>query len=314
MNERTRTSHIQTKIHTLRGEYFRHTQNQKRLPPNFNLTTHNSPTLPADLFSDAAYSKEKPRPPRDTREALFIPKRVERPQHDLTATSTWRGDALSLTIPTIAERHQVPPLTLLCLQTLVSFDPDFSAIVPFMPPHLRRDLLHWAAVHRPLTNSQLRALCGSDGHVAGELIIIGPNAAVREDQFRDPDAESRLAEWESDDSLPPPPMQTFILISARLAFSVMSTLPATLTHLALLNILNPLSLHRLPMICPLVECLDLSHNAWLVAEKEARETLGKVQWSRWHQLRILGLRGCHVPADMLVEVNKGRWEDVGIIT
>jgi hypothetical protein len=102
-------------------------------------------------------------------------------------------------------------------------------------------------------------------------------------------------------------------MSAHLTLSIICTLPATLTHLALVNILNPVSLHRLPMICPLVECLDLSYNAWLVAEKEAQDRLGKLQWSRWHQLRTLGLRGCHVPADLTVEVNKGRWDDVQVV-
>jgi hypothetical protein len=209
----------------------------------------------------------------------------------------------------------VPSLALLCLQTLItsSSDADFSeTVVPFIPLHLRHVLLRWAAVHRPLTNHQLRALCGSDGHVAGELIIIGPNTAVGEDQFRPPDAEGRLAEWESDDWVAPP-MHTFILVSAHLAPSIMFTLPATLTHLALINILNPVSLHRLPMTCPLLECLDLSHNMWLVAEKDAEERLGNVQWSRWHRLRTLGMRGCHVPAESMVEINKGRWDDVQVV-
>jgi hypothetical protein len=93
----------------------------------------------------------------------------------------------------------------------------------------------------------------------------------------------------------------------------MFTLPPTLTHLALINILNPVSLHRLPMTCPLLECLDLSHNMWLVAEKDAEERLGNVQWSRWHRLRTLGMRGCHVPAESMVEINKGRWDDVQVV-
>ncbi|KAJ7685298.1 hypothetical protein DFH06DRAFT_1357343 [Mycena polygramma] len=312
MDRTPRTTRIQNHIHTLRGEYFRHTQNQKRLPPNLKTRTYNSPTLPADLFSDSAYSKEKPRPPRDTREALFVSKRIEPQNHDLATTSTGRAEALSLILPIVAECHKVPPLTLLCLQTL-TLDADFLNIIPFIPAHLRLDLLRWTAVHRPLTNHQLRALCGSDGHVAGELIIIGPNATVHEQQFRRPDAEHRAAEWESDESFALPPMHTLIIVCAHLGFSVMSTLPATLTHLALVNVPNALPLHRLPMTCPLLQCLDLSHNIWLATEKEARESLDKVQWSRWHQLRILGLKGCHIPADVLGKVNKGRWDDVRVV-
>ncbi|KAJ7271886.1 hypothetical protein B0H12DRAFT_668150 [Mycena haematopus] len=316
--DRTRASHIHTKIQTLRGEYFRHIQNQGILPRNFKTAQlgHNSPTLPADLYTDSAYSNEKPRPtpPRDTREALFVPKRVERPQPDLTSTATWRAEALSLIVPAIAECHKVPPLTLLCLQILVapSFDADFAETMQFIPPHLRLVLLRWAAVHRPLTNHKLRALC-SDGPVAGELIVVGPDASVHEDQFKGPDAECRSAEWDSDDWPPPIAMHTFILLSVHLTSSIVFNLPATLTHLALVHILNPVSLHRLPTTCPLLECLDLSYNAWLVAEKDAQERLGKLQWSRWHHLRTLGLRGCHVPSDLMVLVNRGRWDDVQVV-
>ncbi|KAJ7449916.1 hypothetical protein FB451DRAFT_1052888, partial [Mycena latifolia] len=300
-----------------RGEYFRHTQNQKHLPPNLKTRTsltHNSgPTLPADLLSESAYITEKPRPPRDTREALFVSGRPDPPQHEIPIPN--RTDILSVVLPSITECQAVPPLTLLCLQILItsSFDADFSeTILPFIPTHLRHDLLRWTAIHYPLDDHQIQALCGPEGHVAGELIIIGPNASVREDQFRCPE-HSRSAEWDSDDWIPPPPMHTFILVSAHLRFSTLCILPATLTHLALVNIPTPVPLHRLPTTCPLIECLDLSYNTWLIAEKEARERFGTVKWSRWHQFRALGVRGCHVSADMIAEVNKGRWDDVRVV-
>ncbi|KAJ7109484.1 hypothetical protein C8R44DRAFT_635084 [Mycena epipterygia] len=227
-------------------------------------------------------------------------------------TATQRAEVLSVVLPSVAEFRKVPPLTLVCLQILVkTFDADFSDIIPFIPPHLRHDLLRWTAIHDPLSNDHLRALCGLDGHVAGELIIMPP-ASIREDQFRYPEP-SRSAEWESDDWLPPPPMHTFILVSSHLSFSTLCNLPVTLTHLALVNLPTPVSLHRLPTTCPLVECLDLSYNSWLVVEKEARERLGKVQWSRWHQLQTLGVRECYIPADMIIEVNKGRWDDVTVV-
>ncbi|KAF7363528.1 Release factor H-coupled R [Mycena sanguinolenta] len=202
------TSHIHTKIRTLRGEHFRHIQNQRHVPRNFKTATHNSPTLP-DLYTDAVYSNsEKPRPAprRDTREALFVAKRVERPKVDLTVTPAWRAEALSLIVPTVAECHKVPPLTLLCLQTLMSsLGGDLTEVVQFIPPHLRLALMRWAAVHRPLSNHQLRVLC-PDGPVDGELIIVGPEATVHEDQFRGPDGEEcQSAEWETDDWPNPPP-------------------------------------------------------------------------------------------------------------
>ncbi|KAJ6623545.1 hypothetical protein B0H10DRAFT_2010369 [Mycena sp. CBHHK59/15] len=213
-------------------------------------------------------------------------------------------------------QSEVPPLTLICLRILLtSFsDAEFSEnIVPFIPSHLRHDLLRWTTVHSPLNSSQLDALCGPDRHTDGELIIIGPNATVREDQFRHLEPEERTSEWESDDWLPPPPLHTFILVSAHLGFPTLCNLPATISRLALINLPTPVSLHRLPTTCPLIEVLDLSFNSWLVTEKEAQERLGKVQWSRWHQLRTLGFRECRVTAQMVAEVNKGRWDDVIII-
>ncbi|KAJ7741518.1 hypothetical protein DFH07DRAFT_52812 [Mycena maculata] len=309
------SSKIVDTIHTLRGEYFRHTQNQKRLPPNLRsrTVTHNTSTLPADLLGNSAYSKDsQPIHPRDTRQALFVPKRVDRPQHDLTSTASWRADAVSVILPAVVEDSKVPLLTLFCLRILITFsDADFwENILPFIPPHLRHDLLRWTAIHRPLTNPQLAALCGSNGHISGELIIVGPTASVREDQFEPLEARHPV-EWDSDDSLPPP-MHTFILVSAHLALSALRSLPATLTRLALVNV-TAVSLHRLPTTCPLLEHLDLSYNTWLVAEKETRERLGKVQWSRWRHLRELGVRECHIPEDIMAAVNKGRWDDIKVV-
>ncbi|KAK7020527.1 hypothetical protein R3P38DRAFT_2970004 [Favolaschia claudopus] len=320
--DRTRTSQIHGKIHNLRGEHFRHLQNQNNLPRTWHTVTHNSPTLPADLLADSAYSNKPRTSPRDTREALFVAKPIRAaqpsPPIDLRNSPAWRAEALSLIIPAIAQCHAVPPLTLLCLEVMSSsWDVDLPEIVQFIPSHLRLALLRWAAVHRPLTSQQLHVL-SSDGHVAGELIVVGPKAVVREDYFSGNDAEAgrrpAAAEWESDDNWSSSqPMHTCVFLSTPLSLSILSTLPATLTTLALINIPNPVSLHRLPMTCPLVESLDLSYNGWLAAEKDAQERLGKLQWSRWHQLRTLGLRKCNVPKNVMIEVNKGRWDDVQVV-
>ncbi|KAJ7430735.1 hypothetical protein B0H11DRAFT_2263068 [Mycena galericulata] len=313
------SSKIVETIHTLRGEHYRRMQNQKRLPLNLKTSKltqlQGGSTLPADLLSDSVYSKERPPiPTLDTRQALFVPKRVDRPRHDLTSTSTGRAELLSFILPTVAEYPKVPPLTLLCLQIIrSSSDADFfETILPFIPPHLRNDLLRWTAIHSPLTAQQLRSLCGSEGHVAGELIIMGPNGSLRDDHFESPET-SRSVEWESDERLATVPMQTCILVSVQLTLYSLRTLPPTLTRLALIDVLAPVSLQRLPTTCPLLEHLDLSYNTWLVTEKDSRERLDKVQWSRWHHLRELGARGCHIPADIVDDMNKNRWDDVKVV-
>ncbi|KAJ7632725.1 hypothetical protein FB45DRAFT_791908 [Roridomyces roridus] len=299
----TRGARIVDKIHTLRGEYFRHTTRNERR--TFQAKTYNSPTLPKNLLADS----ESPEPPPSLspREALFVSKRPNRPKPDPPPEPQTPAELLSLILPS-ANEPNVPRLSLVCLQILIKSYSLSDDVLSFIPTHLRLDLLRWAATHHPLTNSELDALCGRHGHVAGELIIVGPNASVREDQF-EPLQPSE--EWEEEED-PAPLIHTFILASSHLSPSI--HLPATLTRLGLVNILTPVNvLNRLPTTCPLLEHLDLSFNVWLVAEKEARERLGKIPWSRWHHLQQLGVRKCYFAPDMIEQVNRGRWDDVTIV-
>lgn len=300
------SSKIVDTIHTLRGEYYRHIRNEKRLPATVEIKTYNRATLPANLLADSPYceSSHPPRP-HNPREALFVAKRVDRPNPTSSSRST--AELLSFCLPGSSLEPKVPPLSLLCLQLLIKTYSLSDDVLPFIPTHLRRDLLRWATIHHPLTNPQLDALCSPDGHVAGELMIVGPNASVRDDLF---ESLQPSEEWEEDDRAAPL-IHTFILASAHLSPSI--NLPASLTRLGLVNILTPVSLHRLPTACPLLEHLDLSYNVWLVAEKEARERLGKVTWSRWHHLQELGVKECYFDPDMIAEVNRGRWDDVQVV-
>jgi hypothetical protein len=84
--------------------------------------------------------------------------------------------------------------------------------------------------------------------------------------------------------------------------------------MVLINIHNPIPIHRFPKICPLLEFLDLSYNNWLGQPEEGISTLDRVEWTRWIHLKVLGLRDCHVPEDILKKVNRGRWDDVAMVT
>ena len=159
-----------------------------------------------------------------------------------------------------------------------------------------------------------------EGHADGELLIVGPQATLRDDFFiRDsrnkPDNSTSQdsSDWDSEKSTPPP-LSTFVLMSTPMATSIVLSLPPTITHMALLNLPAPIALHRLPGVCPLLEVLDLSYNTWLTStSRDAPKILERVEWGRWKCLRVLGLRECFVSDEMLQKLNKGRWDDVELL-
>jgi hypothetical protein len=238
----------------------------------------------------------------------------------------WRAKALSLifshihpSLP-IASHHAVPPLTQLCLQRILSLSSGIQFIedvIPFLPSHLRRDLIHYTAIHSPLSGNILFALYEPEGHADGEVVVVGPDATLRDDYFlrvapstvlkRDVD---EVWDWDSEKSVPEP-LCRFILINSRLAVSTLLTLPPTITHLALIDLPTVIPLHRLPGTCPMLVFLDLSYNAWL--NDKFKDAFERVEWNRWNCLRVLGLRECHISNEMRVKVNKGRWDDVEIV-
>ncbi|KAH9935025.1 uncharacterized protein B0H18DRAFT_496170 [Fomitopsis serialis] len=257
----------------------------------------------------------------------------------------WRSNALSLIyshLPpsTSSDAVSVPRLTLLCLQYLVALYPGQDAseafaedVVPYLPVHLRRHLIRWAAIHDPLPTTQLFALADSGRHVDGELIVVGPRASLPRDVFKAKrptsqhapivevpiareDATDALESWDSPsfDERTPQPMQNLILVSIALPVNTLLTFPPTLTRLALLALPAPAPIHRLPRICPLIEVLDLSFNNWLAQPHAgSKSVLERVEWDRWSHLKVLGLKETGVGEEIVRRVNKGRWVDVDIV-
>jgi len=115
--------------------------------------------------------------------------------------------------------------------------------------------------------------------------------------------------WDMEDHTPEP----LTLISAHRPTLALLTLPPTLTKIALVNLPNPVSLHRLPSLCPLLIILDLSFNTWLELEAEAEKFLLRVDWTRWSHLRVLRLRKCPLSKATHEMLNRGRWDDVEVI-
>ena len=251
----------------------------------------------------------------------------ESQQQDHRETAVWRSQALSLAASHIngfIDPSQPPSLALICLKILLAKCTPAEIredIAPLVPVHLRRDFIRYSAIHFPLSNWKLDVLFYPDGHADGEILVVGPKVSLRDDYFlrgshelqfnpRHPRPEE---DWESD-CLSVKPLQSLLMVSTRLSASILLTLPPTLTYIALINIQNPVPLHRLPKICPLLELLDLSYNRWLGQPGEGISMLDRVEWRRWIHLRVLGLRDCHVPEDILQKVNRGRWDDVAIVT
>lgn len=269
--------------------------------------------------------------------------------HDLQA---WRMEALSVILPLLpfgseilqTTTASIPTFSQLCLRLLLSSYPvdDFvDYVIPYLPPHLRRDLIRRTALHSPLSNRLLYALCEPEGHADGELIIIGPQAYLRSDYFRkekltnpqqrhEDNAEPALGEhivWDEADDWDDQKdeksslisLQTIILLSTPLSTPTLLTFPPTITHLALISLPSAIPVHRLTDVCPLLVVLDLSYNKWLLPRttpgSAGTDTLGMVVWSRFGRLTLLGMRGVNLDrAELSKKVNHGRWMDIQIIS
>lgn len=294
-------------IHTLRGEHYRHSQNLRGSRTHVAATfSRNTPTLPVDLTGTEYPSAHPP--------ALTLPYTT------VEDTLAWRKQALSLLLPAPSP---IPSLSSLCTHILATLPTEeFTEIVEYLPQHLRRDLVRHTAVYSPLSGAKLFALCDATGHTDTELLVVGPHAVLRDDHFfratsttntcnGSEDQDEADDSWDCDQESDVEPLNTLILISSRLATSVLFSLPASITRLGLINLPEPFSLHRLPGKCPLLVVLDLSYNTWLGPGAET--ILERVPWSRWNHLHILGMRECHVSSRMLGELNKGRWDDVEVV-
>ena len=218
-------------------------------------------------------------------------------------------------------KGEFPTLVLLSLHVIrmKCSGSEFAEIMPYIPPHLRRGLLRHSAINYPLSQVELNAICGDEGHADGELVVVGPHAMLPSDHFRRmhssresmPEAEESawdsLATQGSESSV----LFSLTLLSTPLTFAL-SDLPPTITCLALINIPKPVSLQRLPSYCPLVSLLDLSYNSWL-NPTSGEKLIEDYPWTKLHYLKVLGLRGCHVTSTLLSQVNRGRWDDVNVI-
>lgn len=232
-------------------------------------------------------------------------------------------DALSLVpggLP--ADWTLVPSLTGLCMKVLLdtfSEPEDFEhALLPFLPLHLRCVLQRHTAIHAPLPTQKLHALLGEPGHLNGELIVVGPDVSLRRDAtaLKHPDQSpvDDSQEWDAEDPFVDSfELQTLALVSIDLSFRTLITFPRSLTRLALVDISTPPPISRLPSLCPSIVVLDLSFNSWLEDPDQSHVILGMVNWDKWGDLDVLGLRSCSVYQDALDRVNKNRWTDVQII-
>ena len=94
-------------------------------------------------------------------------------------------------------RTGVPSLVELCLESLLDYCRGryFAEIlVPYLPLHLRRTLLRWTAVHSPLPTSKLLSLSEPEGHINGELIVVGPQASLTTGLFSPDDQDEERNE------------------------------------------------------------------------------------------------------------------------
>jgi hypothetical protein len=185
-----------------------------------------------------------------------------------------------------------------------------------------------------LSQTELDALCEGTAHIDTELIVVGPHNTLRGSSFRkhdhatgahhddpselDPSDSSPNESWDAvptqdSESLA---LRSLAILSSPLSAATILAFPPTITHLVLIKIPHRIPLQRLPMICPLLVFLDLSYNAWLYAFQvvdRGTPMLEEVEWGKLRRLEVVGLRECPVTPKVLLELNRGRWEDVRVI-
>ena len=311
-----------------RGEQFRRDQNVRK-----NKARHYvhipTKTLPPYLLpsSDSEHRTSRASNGSAPNTAGPVPKswRTVQKEAQDKETPEWRAEALSLVLGGLpASRTPVPPLTELCMRVLLdtfSELEDFEqTLLPLLPLHLRYVLQRYTAIHAPLSTTRLYALLGESGHLNGELIVVGPDASlVRKDAIalKHPDRQipvSGSQDWEAEDPFVDSfELQTLALVFTILPFHTLLTFPRSLKRLALVDISTPLPIFLLPPLCPSIVVLDLSFNSWLRDPDRSRAVLGVVNWDKWGDLGVLGLRSCSVYQDTLDRVNQNRWVDVQIV-
>ena len=98
----------------------------------------------------------------------------------------------------------VASLTQICLRVLLAVFPDAAdfreELLEVLPPMFRRDILRYTAVHDPLPNGKLYPLFEPDGHVDGEVIVVGPQATLQRDLFASLSSSSEAQEEGGDKS------------------------------------------------------------------------------------------------------------------
>jgi hypothetical protein len=219
----------------------------------------------------------------------------------------------------------VPRLGEFCLRVILRYcgtDANvLKDLVPYLGPHLRKQLMRICAVQCPLPSASLRVLLG-EGHnqVDGELIVVEPISSPRPELFQSERAQAQkdpegLWDAETHDALGSLPLTALAIVSTSLPILTLLALPPSVTHLALVHLSAPIPLHRLPDKCPLLEMLDISYNLWLGEPAWGGErALERVVWQRWAYLKVLGCRESGIALEELRKVNEGRWDDVTIVT
>ncbi|KIY72342.1 hypothetical protein CYLTODRAFT_486373 [Cylindrobasidium torrendii FP15055 ss-10] len=297
---------VNTILHALRGESWRHQRNMDRV-------SHRPVPSQIDSLHRSLFPEAEILGPRKTWSGPSPPPSWRTKSASSEQDTSRRQRLLGLMyahLPSLRATGGVPCLGLMCLRRIFDLDvPELDEILALVPPHLSLDLLHDTAIREPLLNSKLYALCGKEGHVDGELIVVGPTQSMRPSFFRR--TEEALDNWEDVEDGYKQPLHTLIVAETFLSPAVMLSFPPTITHLGIVDVPSALPLHRLPALCPLLIVLDLSYNAWL--DEGAHKIWERIVWTRWKSLEVLGLRKCYVDVELRKKVNAGRWDDVEII-
>ncbi|KAF8578249.1 hypothetical protein K439DRAFT_1663840 [Ramaria rubella] len=331
--EHSTSSEVSSMLHNLRGEAFRRQRNILGVRARAPSPLAHGPTLPLLFLHEdqegtqgnfsvtypAAKTAGPPPPPSWVPSAASLPTSI---------SSQWRSDALSLILryapspsPALALHvsSNIPHLFQLCLHYLLfKLGGIPPKLFPLLPRHILREYVRYAVVHvSDLPGEDLEALWAVDnaGSADGEIIIAGPHASsVLPRLTGSPNAV--LSDWDVSDAVEqelPPALHTFIVLSTFFSSSLLSLLPPTLTHLALLGI-QRIPVHTLPIQLPHIIVLDLSFNPWIAASSSK---IIRIEWRKWTKFEVLGVRGCELNDEdaraLRESVNRGRLMDIRVV-
>lgn len=201
--------------------------------------------------------------------------------------------------------ESIPSLKMMCIQIILTERDEHGRIpleiLPYVPMNLRTAIALHAAIFDPLMADDLVRLYTTEDYeehpaqpaqlmitdISNDSASFTFSSLFVSQTVRDP-----TEDWEESTN-DVPTLTSMAVLRSSFPRSVISLLPPTLTHLALIHLdaeaYDVPPLWRLPALTPMITFFDLSYNShWL--SRGSKSVLDRVPWNFWTRLTYVGLR------------------------